>query len=98
MTKKEQIWQKLSNVIDPELGVNVVDLGLIYNLEIKDGGINILMTLTTPFCPLAGFFEKEIVGKIKEIKWVKDVKINFTFDPPWNISKMTNEARMRLGC
>lgn len=97
MIKKEKILAKLKTVLDPELNINVVDLGLIYDVKIEEGNVEILMTLTTPFCPLSAFFEKELVAAVKDIKGVGEVKINLTFDPPWTADKMSEEARLELG-
>lgn len=94
---REKILDKLRTVLDPELGVSIVDLGLIYNVWIEGATVEIVMTLTTPFCPLSSFLEKEIVSKVKEIKGIKSVKIKLTFDPPWDPSKMSEETRLRLG-
>lgn len=98
MITKETILAQLKKVLDPELKIDVVDLGLIYDVSVgRTGNVEILMTLTTPFCPLSAFFEKELVSAVKEVKDVSDVKINLTFDPPWNASKMSEEARLQLG-
>ena len=98
MVTKEQILEKLKNVLDPELKINVVDLGLIYEVSVDNkNNVEIVMTLTTPFCPLSAFFEKELASAVKEVKGTGDVKINLTFDPPWDASRMTEEARLTLG-
>jgi metal-sulfur cluster biosynthetic enzyme len=97
MIRKEKIWQKLKSVLDPELGINVVDLGLIYDIKVENGRIEILMTLTTPSCPLSSFLQKSMEDKVKEVSGVKEVKIDVTFDPPWNPSKMSKVARAQLG-
>ena len=97
MVIKEQILEKLKNVLDPELNINVVDLGLIYDIKIEKDNIEIVMTLTTPFCPLSAFFEKELVLAVERVQGVKEVKINLTFDPPWSADKMSEEARLQLG-
>ena len=97
MITKEKILAQLKEVLDPELKINVVDLGLIYDVKVDKDNVEILMTLTTPFCPLSAFFEKELLSKVKEVKDVKDVKINLTFDPPWSAEKMSEEARLQLG-
>lgn len=98
MVGKDKILAQLKKVLDPELNINVVDLGLIYDILIDDKkNVEILMTLTTPFCPLSAFFEKELVATVKKIKGVDEVKINLTFDPPWDAAKMSEEARLTLG-
>ncbi len=97
MDKKEEILERLKNVIDPEVGLDVVNLGLIYNLDIKDGDVNILMTLTVPGCPLMNYLVKEVENRVKEIDWVKNVKIDLTFDPPWSPERLSEEAKKKLG-
>lgn len=97
MTKEEKIWQRLKDVLDPELGINIVDLGLIYDIKVKDGRVEILMTLTTPFCPLSAYFQQSLEDSIKGVFGVKEVKINLTFDPPWDVSKISKQAHLKLG-
>jgi metal-sulfur cluster biosynthetic enzyme len=96
---KAKILNELKSVIDPELGVNIVDLGLIYDLS-YDSEQKILMvnlTLTTPGCPLHDFFVEEIEKAALNVEEIDDVDINFVFDPPWNISMITDEAKQQLG-
>lgn len=104
----DQIWDRLKLVIDPELNIDVVSLGLIYEVMVKDlqnpeGGVrpfvHILMTLTTPGCPLAGMFDtmvKEVLSDVPTLD-LKDVFIELTFDPPWAADMMSAEARAELG-
>lgn len=98
MVTKDLVIKKLKTIDDPELGINIVDLGLIYGVSIdKKGVVFIKMTLTTPGCPL-GFMFNQLVGEaIKKIKGVRDVKIEITFDPPWTPEKMAKEAKSKLG-
>lgn len=100
----KRVRDQLREVIDPELQVNIVDLGLIYKIKVKKekekSKIYILMTLTTPGCPLAGMFDalvKNELGKIPGLDSEKDVEINLTFDPPWTQEMMTEEVRAELG-
>lgn len=98
MLTKEIITEKLKSVSDPELRVNIVDLGLIYNIEITPAdNILLTMTLTSPGCPLSFVFNDLITDALKEIKEVKTVKINLTFDPPWDPGKMSEEVKAQLG-
>lgn len=84
--------------MDPELGISIWDLGLIYAIAIsKDGVCLITMTLTTIGCPLFGTIQKEIEDKIMEIDDIEDVKIDLVFDPPWTPEKISPEARIQLG-
>ena len=94
----DQVRAKLKLVLDPELGVSIVDLGLIYGISVsKDGVCTITMTLTTIGCPLFGQIQKEIEDRVMELEAIEEVKIDLTFDPPWTAEKMTEEARITLG-
>lgn len=97
MVTKDQIIEKLKTVLDPELHINVVDLGLVYDVAVENSKVKLLMTLTTPGCPLAAYFEKDLKEKIKEVPEVSEVEIELTFDPPWDPSKMSQDAREQLG-
>lgn len=92
------VREKLKLVLDPELGVSILDLGLIYEIVITDEGIcAITMTLTTIGCPLFAQIQKEIEDRVLEIPAINDVKIELVFDPPWSVDKMTEEAKIQLG-
>lgn len=94
----EQVRAKLRLVLDPELGVSIVDLGLIYGITVsKEGVCTITMTLTTIGCPLFGQIQKEIEDRVMEIEEVEEVVVDLTFDPVWTADKMTEEARIQLG-
>lgn len=98
MITEKSIINKLKQVLDPELGISVVDLGLIYGVKIsKTGNVVVDMTLTTIGCPLFDMMAEPIKEKIMSIKGVKNVKINLTFDPPWSMEKISKEARVMLG-
>ena len=93
-----KIIETLKTVFDPELPANVYDLGLIYDIDIKDNGyVNIKMTLTAPGCPVAGDIIMEVDNKIRAIENVSDVNVMLTFDPPWKKEMMTEEAKLELG-
>lgn len=95
---EDSVRNQLTKVLDPELGVSIVDLGLIYGISVSaDGSCTITMTLTTIGCPLFGQIQKEIEDRVMELEQIEDVKIDLTFDPPWNAEKMTEEARIQLG-
>ncbi len=97
-TLKTQVMEKLELVLDPELGVSIVALGLIYDVHVtKDGICKISMTLTTVGCPLFGQIQKEIEDRVMEIEAIEDVEVKLTFDPPWDTSKMSEEAKIQLG-
>ncbi|OGD88965.1 hypothetical protein A3I53_01445 [Candidatus Curtissbacteria bacterium RIFCSPLOWO2_02_FULL_40_13b] len=97
MVPQELIIDKLKQCIDPELGINIVDLGLVYSINIEGSRISILMTLTTAGCPLESYFVKDISIKLKSLKGVSDVTVETTFDPPWNPAKMSQESKDLLG-
>lgn len=95
---EEQIVKMLRTVYDPEIPVNVYDLGLIYNVDIKDKGhVIITMTLTAPACPAADFILEDVRLKTESVKDVKRVDIELTFDPAWSAEMMSDEAKLELG-
>lgn len=95
---KEQILKKLEEVLDPELNISIVDLGLVYDIKINKKNIKIVMTLTTIGCPLISIIEKEIKSKLEELGFEeKNIEIELTFDPPWSMDKMTEKAKAILG-
>jgi metal-sulfur cluster biosynthetic enzyme len=91
------IWKKLESVLDPEIHISVVDLGLIYDVQEKNGAVKIKMTLTSLGCPLFETIENEIKEKLLEIRGVKKVEVELVFSPPWSKEKMSPIARARLG-
>jgi metal-sulfur cluster biosynthetic enzyme len=97
MVRESLVREKLHEIADPELGINIVDLGLIYNVSVKSGVVAILMTLTFPGCPLGSIISKEINDKIGSLDGVKRVNLKITFNPPWDLSKINPEARAELG-
>jgi metal-sulfur cluster biosynthetic enzyme len=97
MVTKAAVLAQLKKVLDPELDINIVDLGLIYDVKVKNDDVFILMTLTFPGCPLGGVIIKEIKEKIGSLEGVGRVKVKLTFDPPWDTTKMSEEANTNLG-
>jgi metal-sulfur cluster biosynthetic enzyme len=98
MSTEEMVRESLrENVIDPEIGVNVVDLGLVYEIGTKDGTAEITMTLTTPACPLGPYLDSEVRGAVEGVPGVCDVKVNLVWTPPWDPSMMSEEAKLELG-
>jgi len=98
MSKLEQkAWQLLGEIPDPELNISLVDLGLIYKVKVKEGKAKVTMTLTTIGCPLFGVIQKTVEEKLSEIKEVQNVEVELTFDPPWTMDKMSEEAKLKLG-
>lgn len=94
---KQKVEEILKTIPDPELGVSIWDLGLIYNVRIKERKVEILMTLTTMGCPLFSQIAEPIESELKKCKGVESVFIELTFEPPWTPEKMTDEARVQLG-
>ena len=93
-----QIVKVLRNIYDPEIPVNIYDLGLIYEIIAGDGGVvDILMTLTAPGCPMVDELMQEIQEQIGQIEGVTRVKVRLTFNPPWNRDMMTDEAKLEMG-
>jgi FeS assembly SUF system protein len=93
----DQVMEALKQVYDPEIPVNIVDLGLIYGVEVKDDVVNVTMTLTTPGCGMAQFIAMDARSRIEELDGVKEANVNLTFDPPWEPSKMSEDAVKVLG-
>jgi metal-sulfur cluster biosynthetic enzyme len=98
MLTKNQIISALKKVLDPELQISVYDLGLIYDITVgKKGNVKILMTLTSIGCPLFTTIQSEMEEAVKKIKGVTGVEIELTFDPPWNMDKISIEGKEKLG-
>lgn len=97
MVSQDEVIDKLKLCIDPELGVNIVDLGLIYSIAIDQSRVSVQMTLTTPGCPLDSYFVRDITSRLKTHKGISDVSVEFTFEPPWNPAKMSQESKDLLG-
>lgn len=95
---KPRIIETLRTINDPEIPVNIYDLGLIYALEIYAGGrVRILMTLTTPGCPVAQEFPVQVAQVVKTVPGVSDCEVEIVWEPPWTMERMTVEDRLRLG-
>ena len=95
---EERIVDVLKTVYDPEIPVNIYDLGLIYRVEVNDEGIvDIDMTFTAPSCPAADFILEDMRQKVDTIEGVKSANVNLVFEPEWDKSMMTEEARVELG-
>jgi FeS assembly SUF system protein len=94
----ERIIEVLRTVYDPEIPVNIFELGLIYKVDIDDDNkVQIDMTLTSPACPVAGILPGEVEEKVRGVAGVNDATIELVWDPPWNPSMMTEEAQLELG-
>jgi FeS assembly SUF system protein len=93
-----QVLEALKTVRDPELPVNLVDLGLIYDLVVgSDGKVYVEMTLTAPNCPVAGSLPGDVAAAIRTVEGVTDVRVNLVWTPPWHQDLMSEEARLELG-
>tara|TARA_B100000676_G_scaffold147440_1_gene145763 strand:- start:361 stop:660 length:300 start_codon:yes stop_codon:yes gene_type:complete len=97
MSKKEKIIEEIRKIYDPELPVNIYDLGLIYDIEVKDEKIVIIkMTLTTPNCPVAESLPKEVKEGAMQVEGIEDVDLELVWDPPWNKDMMSEAAKLEL--
>ncbi|WP_257548708.1 SUF system Fe-S cluster assembly protein [Sphingopyxis sp. DBS4] len=93
----EAVVGALKDIYDPEIPVNIYDLGLIYNVEIDEGHVLITMTLTTPHCPVAESMPGEVELRVGAVPGVGDAEVNLVWDPPWSPQNMSDEARLELG-
>ena len=95
---KEEVITMLRGVYDPEIPVNIFELGLVYDVKVDEtDAIQIVMTLTSPMCPVAEILPVEIETRAREIEGVRDVQIDLVWDPPWNPDMMSEAARLELG-
>ena len=95
--KKEDIVNQMKEVFDPEIPVNIYDLGLIYEIKIdEEKKVEIIMTLTSPNCPVAESLPKEVSQKIKNLNGMKSLAVYLTFDPPWDQNMMSEDAKLAL--
>ncbi|MGH7797716.1 MAG: SUF system Fe-S cluster assembly protein [Candidatus Binatia bacterium] len=93
-----QVVEALRTCFDPEIPVNIYEMGLIYDLKVSaDGAVTIQMTLTSPHCPAVQSLPAEIESKVRAVSGVSDAKINLVWEPPWDPSKMSEAARLQLG-
>ncbi len=96
--QEDVVKESLRTVVDPELGVNIIDLGLVYGVEVKENDVNVKMTLTSPACPLGAVIQSQAHQAVKKLPWVKEVKIDLVWTPRWDPKKMASEeALMDLG-
>ena len=93
----DAIYESLKTVFDPEIPVNVVDLGLIYDVQVTKGDVYVQMTLTFPGCGMGAFIAQQAEWAIQDIEGVEDVEIELVFDPPWSPDLISEEARSQLG-
>ena len=96
MDLKEKVIAEIKKIYDPEIPVNIYELGLIYDISIKDKDVSIKMTLTTPNCPVAESLPKEVKDSIMELNEVNKVDLDLVWDPPWDKSMMSEAAKLEL--
>ncbi|EAE6022456.1 metal-sulfur cluster assembly factor [Listeria monocytogenes serotype 3a] len=95
---KENLMGSLEQVIDPELGIDIVNIGLVYDVELDDDGLcTVSMTLTTMGCPLAGILTEQVQMALSDIPEVKDTNVNLVWNPPWTKDRMSRYAKIALG-
>ena len=93
----DDVQEALTNVIDPELGLDFVELGLIYGVEVEGGTVNVTFTLTTPACPIGPQVSEQMQEFVGEVEGVEEVVTNMVFTPPWSPDKMSEDAKFALG-
>ncbi len=96
MDLKEKVITEIKKIYDPEIQVNIYELGLVYDIKIKDKDVQVKMTLTTPNCPVAESLPKEVKDSIMELKEVNKVDLDLVWDPPWDKSMMSEAAKLEL--
>jgi FeS assembly SUF system protein len=95
---KEQVVEVLRTCYDPEIPINIYDLGLIYGIDVDPAGrVEIKMTLTSPACPVAGTLPPEVEARVRFLPWVTDSRVELVWEPPWNPNMMSEMAKLELG-
>jgi FeS assembly SUF system protein len=97
MVTREQVLEKLKECYDPEIPINIVDLGLVYDVFIEDDRVRVQMTLTSPHCPLAGMMSLEVERKLAEIEGVRHASVELVWEPPWSPERISQQTRDSLG-
>lgn len=97
MVTEQQVLDALKDVIDPEIGVNIVDLGLVYNVYVGEQDVMVEFTVTTPLCPLGSYLTRAVEARLLELPGVESAEARVVYDPPWNPGMMSDEARRVLG-
>ncbi len=97
LINKQEVISILKECYDPEIPIDLWNLGLIYNIKINSDKVNIVMSLTTPGCTMGQFMADDIKSKVSSIPYVKEVNVDVVFDPPWEPEMMTDEGRKKLG-
>jgi metal-sulfur cluster biosynthetic enzyme len=97
MASKEEVVEILRTVEDPELGMDVVDLGLVYEVDVEDSKAKVIYSLTSMGCPAGPLIAQDMEGAIRQVEGIEDVELELTFDPPWTPDKMSDDAKFILG-
>jgi FeS assembly SUF system protein len=98
MVTKEEVITVLKDCYDPEIPINIWDLGLVYDISLQEeGNVGIKMTLTAPGCMMGGMIAEEVKAKLKAMSGVKDAKVELVWEPPWTPDKMSQEAKAQMG-
>ena len=91
------VWQTLATVLDPEFGISIVDLGLVYSVECGEGDVHVVMTLTTPTCPSGSWIHQGVEQVLRAMPGAREVRVDLVFEPPWSTAMLTADARRQLG-
>jgi len=95
---RDRVVHALTGIYDPEIPVNIYEMGLVYDIDVNaDGDVTILMTLTSPSCPVAESLPPEVEAKVGAVEGVRSVKVDLTWDPPWTPERMSEAAKLELG-
>ncbi|MCX8190135.1 MAG: metal-sulfur cluster assembly factor [Candidatus Diapherotrites archaeon] len=97
MVSEQAIIRELKKVIDPEIGINVIDLGLIYDISVSNDAVSIKMTVTNPYCPLQEHLKQLVENALSSIRGIKEASVELVFDPPWTPERLSPKAKKELG-
>jgi metal-sulfur cluster biosynthetic enzyme len=97
MPSENEVREMLRQVEDPELGMDIVDLGLLYEVEVEESKVKVVYSLTSMGCPAGPLIAQDIEGAVRQVEGVEDVELELTFDPPWTPDKMSDDAKFILG-
>ena len=97
MATKDEVLEVLRQVEDPELGMDIVDLGLLYEVDVADSTVKVTYSLTSMGCPAGPLIAQDIEGAVRQVEGVEDVELELTFDPPWTPDRMSDDAKFILG-
>lgn len=95
--RAQEVVDALGSVIDPELGIDIVSLGLLYRISVDVDTVAVLMTLTVPGCPMHESITRDVKATLGRLPWVKAIEVELTFEPPWSLERLSDDARKALG-